>query len=284
MAQGYQSLGGQDRSAQAPDDTTIAYTVRNDGDTGSAVPVLLIHALAQDRSNWDCVMAVLGDRCRVMAVDCRGHGASGAGEGPFDVFRFADDLIAVLDVEGCERAVVAGCSMGGCVALAMASRYPERVCGLVLVDTTAWYGEDAVTTWGERARKGCEEGLESLVPFQRDRWFSDVFRRDHPARVDQAVEVFLRNEPDSYAKSCTMLGQVDLREAAARVRVPAHILVGEQDYATPPAAAHALSELLAHSELKVLPGARHFTPIEEPHPIAEAIIALARSAGEGSAR
>ncbi len=65
--------------------------------------------------------------------------------------RFARDLAELFDHVGWQNAVVAGCSMGGCVAQALAGLYPSRVSALGLIDTTAWYGEDAPAQWRERA-------------------------------------------------------------------------------------------------------------------------------------
>src|SRR5258708_7700313 len=105
--------------------------------------VVLIHSLALDRSIWDRVVPKLAGRARVLTYDCRGHGRSGRPSAPFTVDLFARDLAELLDHVGWSYAVVAGCSMGGCVAQAFAGLYPSRTAALALIDTTAWYGEDA---------------------------------------------------------------------------------------------------------------------------------------------
>jgi 3-oxoadipate enol-lactonase len=79
---------------------------------------------------------------------------------------------------------------------------------------------------------------------------------------------FLRNDPRAYAASCRMLGAADLRPALAGIRVPAAVVVGEQDYATPVGMAKALHSNIKDSTLTVLENARHLTPLEKPDEIA----------------
>ena len=252
--------------ARVRDGTPIGYSVH--GDRAASRAAVLVHSLAMDRHFWDPIATRLAAEGAVLAYDCRGHGASGAGGRSYSVAQFADDLADLMSELRWEKALVAGASMGGCVALAFAERYPQRTAALALIDTTAWYGEDAPAQWEERARKALEGGLPSLVDFQVTRWFSDAFRAARPQLVAAAVAVFLRNDPQSYAASCRMLGAADLRHALRAIRVPTAVLVGEEDYATPVGMAQALHHGIERSTLAVLKNARHLTPLEKPDEIA----------------
>ena len=126
------------------------------------------------------------------------------------------DLAELLDHLGWPIAAVAGCSMGGCVAQAFAGMYLSRVSALGLIDTTAWYGEEAPKNWSERAAAARSKGLAGMVEFQVTRWFSDRFRTAHPEIVKELTEVFLANDVDCYAATCVMLGDADLRPFCRR--------------------------------------------------------------------
>src|SRR5229473_3542380 len=78
---------------------------------------------------------------------------------PFATDLFARDLAELLDHVGWPTAVVAGCSMGGCVAQTFAGLYPARASALGLIDTTAWYGDDASKQWRERGAAARSNGL-----------------------------------------------------------------------------------------------------------------------------
>src|SRR6185436_6077917 len=203
--------------ARVRDGTPIGYSVH--GDAAASRAAVLVHSLAMDRHFWDPVADRLASQGAVLVYDCRGHGASGAGGKSYSVAQFADDLADLMSELRWEKALVAGASMGGCVALSFAERHPQRTVALGLIDTTAWYGEEAPAQWEERARKALEGRLDSLVDFQVTRWFSDAFRAAQPQLVAAAVAVFLRNDPQSYAASCRMLGAADLRRALGAPQV-----------------------------------------------------------------
>ncbi len=184
---------------------------------------------------------------------------------------------------GWERTVVAGASMGGSVTIQFAVSYPALVDGLALIDTTAWYGADAVKSWHDRAQKAATDGLASMVAFQQTRWFSDSFRVSHPDVAKHFAEVFLAGDIPAYVATCEMLGAFDLRSEIGAISVPTEILVGEEDYATPPDMARALHAAIPQSNLTIVPGARHLTPIEIPERIAALITSvIVRAEKDGS--
>ena len=241
-----------------------AFSLLGDADTRRRA--VLVHSLAMDREFWRPVAQRLD--AAVLLFDCTGHGKSEKPDGPYTVEGFADDLARLLDHIGWDSAMVAGASMGGCIALAFASKYPQRVSALGLVDTTAWYGPDAPRQWDERAQKALEGGLKALVDFQVTRWFSEDFRAAQPEVVSQCVAVFLENDVRAYAASCRMLGAADLRHVLPRIGAPTAVTVGEEDYATPLAMAEELHRNIRGSTLTVLKKARHLTPLERPAEIA----------------
>ena len=255
------------------DGCSIAFRVRvapND----RAPRIVLIHSLALDGSIWDGVAARLADQASILTYDCRGHGKSDRRAGSFTTELFARDLAELLDHVGWATATVAGCSMGGCVAQAFAGLYPSRVSALGLIDTTAWYGEDAPKNWRERAETARSKGLKGMVEFQATRWFGDRFRTAHPELVKAMAEIFLVNDVECYAASCIMLGEADLRHYLPALRMPVAVIVGEEDYPTPVAMAQQLHEAIRGSTLTILPGGRHLTPIEWPDQIASQLVTL----------
>jgi 3-oxoadipate enol-lactonase len=157
--------------------------------------------------------------------------------------------------------------MGGNVAQAFATEFPQRTAALGLIDTTAWYGADAAAKFKERADAARSKGLHGLIDFQLTRWFSDGFRVNHPEVLTRTTDVFVANDVDCYAASCELLGAADTRTQLANFNMPTAIVVGEEDYATPVAMARQLHDAIPHSTLTIIPGARHLTPIEFPERI-----------------
>jgi 3-oxoadipate enol-lactonase len=267
---------GQEATCTTSDGTAIAYE-RRAAPSAGAPRIVLIHSLALDRSIWDAVVEAMQGDAEILTYDCRGHGRSERRAGRFTAELFARDLAELLDHVAWPQATVAGCSMGGCVALAFAGLYPGRASGLGLIDTTAWYGPDAAESFRARAAAARAGGMAGLVEFQVTRWFSDGFRAHRPDLVARTSDVFLANDFDCYAASCALLGDADLRSHLASLAMPTAIVVGEHDAATPIAMARQLHAVIARSTLHMLPAARHLTPIECPGPIAAVLRDLLRS-------
>jgi pimeloyl-ACP methyl ester carboxylesterase len=93
--------------------------------------------MATGALNWGPHIDVLTDRFRVVAIDHRGHGRGISA--PFTLEACADDAVALLDVLGIDKAILAGYSMGGPIAQLAWRRHPERVSGLVLCATAATF-------------------------------------------------------------------------------------------------------------------------------------------------
>jgi 3-oxoadipate enol-lactonase len=259
-------------SAAARDGTRIAYRL---WDGAVHLPrIAAVHSLALAGGMWEGVAQALAGRARLLAIDARGHGASGRAAGPYDTALFADDLAAAMDAVGWNAATIAGCSMGGCIAQTFAANHPARTEALVVFDTTAWYGAEAPAAWRDRAAKARAGGMQALVPFQAERWFSTGFNAAHPDVLAHWLDVFQANDLGCYEATCHMLGDADLRPLLPRIAAPTAVIVGEEDHATPPAMARALAEGIAGATLRIVPGARHLLPIERPDIAAEAIAAL----------
>ena len=100
----------------------------------AASPLVLLHGMPSDGSTWDEVAAALAARYWVITPDQRGHGAS-ARTVTYSLEQMRDDLRQFADALGLDRFVLGGHSMGGTVATLFAERYPDRLAGLILVDS-----------------------------------------------------------------------------------------------------------------------------------------------------
>ena len=272
------SVASSSGRAAAADGASIAYTLHEAarGVTPARPRIALIHSLALDRSFWDGVVPLLTPLADVLTYDCRGHGQSTRMKVTYTPELFASDLASLLDRVHWPRAVIAGCSMGGCIAQAFAGVCPDRVEALAVIDSTAWYGPTAREDWRERAATAVTKGLGALATFQATRWVSETFLEAHPEVVRKNMDVFLANDIDCYRATCEMLGDADLRHYQAHLSAPLSVVVGEEDYATPVAMSEQIHKAVPHSTLSVLPKVRHLTPIECPELIAEKILALAK--------
>ncbi|WP_286249506.1 alpha/beta fold hydrolase [Streptomyces graminofaciens] len=234
-------------------------------DEGSGPLVVLLHPLAEAGELWRRWIDELTPHFRVVAPDARGHGDSSWGGQQFSVADLADDVAALIEHLDAGPARVAALSMGGCTAVALAVRHPRAVHSLVLADTTADYGPDKAVAWGERAEKAVTVPREKQLLFQVDRWFSPGFLERDPAEVERVSRIFTETDSRAHAAACRALGAYDDSARLGEITAPALVLVGEDDYATPPAMAEALHAGIPASHFHVLPEVRHLSLVESPH-------------------
>ncbi|MFM7046053.1 MAG: alpha/beta fold hydrolase [Ilumatobacteraceae bacterium] len=229
-----------------------------------APAVLMIQGLGADKHLWDLQRIVLARRYRVVALDNRGAGRSDKPFGHYSLQQMAGDAIAVLDHAGIDRAHVVGASMGGAISQVLAIDHPHRVASLTLACTACrnhdWRRE-LLLGWADVAT---ERGVAAMTR-EAARWMIGPrsFRRLLPA--------FGALGPLALGRAAhALVSQVHAILAAdeayadrlAEVRVPALVLVGNQDILTPRGDSEEIAERLPDAELVVISGAAHGFMVE----------------------
>lgn len=168
--------------------------------------------------------------------------------------------------------VMLGFSMGGYIAFEIMRRAPERVRGLILLDTQA--RPDTAEATANR-RRGMALAAAGKIEAAAAGTFHNAV---HPANVDNAAiraihEAMARvNGAEAYRRQQeAIIARPDSGPDLAKIKVPTLIIVGDTDRITPPDAAREMHEAIAGSELVVIEGAGHLSPIEQPEQVNRAI-------------
>ena len=107
-------------------------------DRGKGLPLVLIHGFPLCRKMWRPQAEALAKAgCRVITPDLRGFGESTLASDTVSMAIYADDIVALLDHLGIDKAVVGGMSMGGYVLLNLLERYPGRIAAPIFIVTKA---------------------------------------------------------------------------------------------------------------------------------------------------
>lgn len=241
------------------------------------LPLVLLHAYPVDARMWNGVREPLAARTRLITPDQRGLGRSPlpeTGREP-SLDDAARDVLALLDKLELDRVILGGCSMGGYVTLAVLRAAPERVGGLVLIDTKAT--ADTEEARGRRlavAERAESEGITGwLADTMLPTLLSEATRSGKPEVVETARQLIESQSPEGVAwAQRAMAARPDSRDALRGADVPTLVLVGEQDPVTPPDAARDLADTAPDAKLVVLPGAGHLTPLEDPQGVTAALL------------
>ena len=241
---------------------------------GRGPAVLLIHGVGGDSSNWGPIAERMAARFDVIAMDLRGHGRSDLIGGPVDASDLARDAAQVLDECGVAKCGVAGLSLGGTVALALALDRPERVDKLALIVTPCGRTPEEKARALERIEFLKSHGPAAMAEANRERWFTDQFRRQHPDVVERRVAQVKACDPASYLYAFTVFATADFADRLGEIRVPALVITGEHDVAATPRMAKLVGGRIANSQVHVLPGLRHSVLIEAPKQVGDLLEAF----------
>ena len=258
----------------------------NDSDTsrstGPATALVLLHGFPVDHRMWDDVIGSLAVGIPVVAPDLPGLGDAAVPEGAPSLDRSADEVAALVEAAGHSRVVVAGLSMGGYVALALAERHPGLVAGLALVDTKSTADDEPARANRERVAGEVDaSGSVDAVLGMVGSLLSDESVRERPD-LPSTITGWIREQPPAGVawSQRAMAARPDRSDVLAAFDGPVVVVVGEDDAVTPLAAAQNMTGTARDAELVTIPGAGHLSAVEAPGAVAEALDELLRREGE----
>jgi 3-oxoadipate enol-lactonase len=238
---------------------------------GEGPPIVLVHGLGGSQSVWHGVAETLALQHHVVALDLRGHGRSGAGSGGYSIQQWAQDVAALIAALELPPVALVGHSLGSLVAQQVALDRNEAVDELVLLGGISWYEPETRAALERRADLVEAEGMDAVV----DAWVEGALAPRTRAKLPQLVgllrELYLRNDPQAFARSCRALAKMPTIPRAD-IGQPTLLLVGDHDRTTPMAMAEELHAQIPVSRIKVVPTAAHWAMLEQPDVVAAAIL------------
>jgi 3-oxoadipate enol-lactonase len=245
-------------------DAEIAYSVLEDGP-----PVVLLHPFPVHHEFWLPAAQALMSRYRVILPDLRGHGESGAGEGPATMEKHANDIARVLDDAEVGRAVFAGASIGGYILFEFWRRYRGRIAALALCCTrpqadTPEARNARLKTAGDVLERGTEWFADLMLP----KLLGKTARESRPDLVDGARRMVLKMSPQHIAQvQQGMAARPDSVPTLKTINVPTLLMIGEEDGIATPADGELMRQHITSSGLAVVPKAGHFAAWEQPEAV-----------------
>lgn len=249
-------------------DIDMFYEVR-----GSGRPVYLLHGLALDHSIWLEMADIYADQAQFIIPDLRGHGCTPLGNAEASLEQIANDVIQLADHLGHQKFTLAGHSLGGYVALALAEAFPGRLAGLVTVTSHARADSpDKLESRYEQIKQAQVEGIKAMS----DTLIERMMPEGELARPDEHMcEV---------VSSSSLEGFVNVQEAMAKRPNRLHVLrsldcpvlaiAGGKDRILPREIALEVAANATQGRAVCLPEVGHLPMIEVPYTLGALLVSM----------
>ena len=211
------------------------------------------------------VPALVAAGYRVLRVDLRGHGGSGAPPGPYTIDQLADDIVLVLDAISVKQCHFVGLSIGGMIGQSLGIHHGGRVKSLMLCDTQACSPADAATRWGPRIEAVLKaNSLEPIADATIARWLTTDYKNAHPARWQQIRDTIAGCTAGGYIGCAQAIANFNYVAQLKTVTTPTLVVCGTDDPAGSPEEVRHIASLFAHGSYDEFKGARHLPNMEQP--------------------
>ncbi len=236
--------------------TKISYQLRGEGE-----PLVLIMGFGADGDVWEQHTLAYEHHFKCIILDNRGVGESDQPQGPYSTKVMAEDVIAVMDVEGVDKARVAGISMGGAITQSLAIHFPDRVQSIALISTWPKFNNYA---------KAMYENLKKLRVTSDPATFMQLlqlwifappyYEKEYESLIEGQQGAAENDMPQSQAGFEGQLDACinhDATDSLAKITVPTLITVGDMDVMTPPSFSKILQDGIAGSQYVVFSNGGH---------------------------
>jgi pimeloyl-ACP methyl ester carboxylesterase len=250
------------------DDAQLFYV-----EQGAGAPLVLLHPTPLHHAFWMPMAGLLAECYRVVMPDLRGHGQSEAGHGPITMEKLGADIERLLDELRIDRAIFAGCSIGGYTLYELWRRCPQRVRAMAFCSSkpqadTAQNRATRLTNIEKIRQRGSGEFIEAMLasligPSTQSRW---------PQKIAEAREMMQLMRPEAIiAVQQGLASRPDSVQTAKRITAPCCVVAAGEDGGSTPADMWLLADAIrsggARVEYHEVPDAGHYAPWEQPETV-----------------
>ena len=251
--------------------TSLFYELAGEGE-----PLVLLNGIMMTTQSWVLQKRALIDRFQLVMHDFRGQMRSAKPPGPYTLQMHVDDLAALLDHLGIERALFAGTSYGGEIAMMFAAQHPHRVAKLAVIACVSEVGPELtakIDSWARAARDASpEEFYDTTVPYN----YSPEFRATQPEMLEQGRKRIAGLPPEffrAFADLVEAFRHLDVTDDLPKITAPTLVVAAEGDALKPLPYSRLIAERIPNAELRVI-GGGHAAVIENAEAVNAALLAF----------
>lgn len=246
--------------------TALRYEITGSGPT----TLVLVHEMGGTLDSWDHVLPALSATRRVLRFDTRGAGQSEKLSSTPSMALMADDIAALLDAVGIAgKVAIAGCAVGGGIAMTFALHHAARTAALIAMGPATGVAPERRAATLARAEDTVRRGMAAVV--------EESFAASYPPEVRHDAEHFrefrarwIANDPHSYGCIYRMLVETNLAPEYGKIGCPTLLLAGIHDRLRPPALVEPIAQAIPGARFQALDSG-HFMAVQTPSLVAGAI-------------
>lgn len=204
-------------------------------DLGSDKAVVLLHGFLEDRSIWKDLIEDLKHAYRVINIDLPGHGGSGIFGEVHSMEEMARAVRSVLNKQKVKKAVIAGHSMGGYVALAFAELYPEMVQAIALINSTPFPDNETKKINRDRAAEAVRHNKRNFIGLTIPSLFSEAHRTTYSKEIEELKTK--AGEMPVGGITAALMGMKDRPDRSHIMlsgKIPCLLIIGKEDAVVSP--------------------------------------------------
>ena len=249
-------------------------------DRGEGIPIVLLHGYLETSEIWDRFVPHLSGQCRVICPDLPGHGDSGTWGDEHSMEDLAGAVKAIMDLEGVDRALVAGHSMGGYVSMAFAQLFPDRLAGYVLFHSTCFADTEEKKNNRDREISLVLCGRKKqIISVNIPRAFAEINLERMREEVAICREIACKNSDEGIiALLRGMKDRKDTSEVLSDPSLDLMLVGGMRDNYIPVEVFDKVVGLAPHASVLRLEESGHMGFVEEAEKAANALLDFAHSA------
>ena len=228
-----------------------------------SLPVVLLNGIMMTGESWHHQTRALSDSYRVVTHDFRGQ-LRNLMPGPFELRQHVEDLRALLDDLGIDRAHLVGTSYGGEVAMLFALAHPERVASLALIACVSHVEpplREAIELWRETALHEPEQLFDLTAPYNYSPSFlTEAVMAAGRERVRRYPGAFF----PAFAALCDAFLTLDITGRLDAIVPRTLVIAAENDRLKPLHYSRTIAARIPNARLEVIPASGHAVVIENP--------------------
>ncbi len=238
------------------------YSIHQTEGNNTRPPIILIHGAGGNRLTWHPYIRRLADET-IYALDLSGHGES-EGAGRNSIEKYAQDILAFMDDQKIQRAVLGGISMGSAISLTIAAHHPYRTAGLLLIGG----GAKMRVAKSILDIVGNPETLEEAVEIINTNCFSANAPQD---LLRLSKQILLKTDPTVLLGDFLACDQFDITDQLSVINIPVLILCGAEDKMMPPKFSQSLQDAIPNARLQIVERSGHMLTLEQPGVVADSL-------------